>query len=198
MKSSILLTPPVFEPVTLDELKAHARIEESSDDELLTSLLKAARQWAEAFTRRAFIAQTWALYVSGRLYGRKLVLPKGPLISVSKVQFFDEEDNATDWDETNYYVNTACVPGEIVLRFDAAWPEGARGANGVIVEYLAGYGETAADVPEGLKLAIKQLALHWYENRGEAATSSSYARAPLTIEALLNPYRILQIGGACA
>jgi len=197
MKSNILLTPPAVEPVSLVELKAHARIEDSSDDSLLSALIVAARQWAEAYTRRAFVAQTWALYLSREPRGDKIVLPRGPLLSVSKVLTFDEDDTASEWAATNYYVNCVSMPGEVVLRAEASWPVAARRTNGFAVEYVAGYGANADDVPREVRLAMMQLALHWYENRGEALTSGSYARAPLTIEALLNPYRVIQVGGSC-
>ncbi len=198
MKSNVLLSPPTVEAVALAELKAHARIEHSSDDALLTSLVKAARQWAEAYTRRAFLSQGWALYLSGIPRGDKIVLPRGPLLSVEKFQFFDENDAASEWDSSNYHVNAARVPGEIALRSGARWPVPGRRANGIVVEYVAGYGESADAVPADIRLAIMQLALHWYENRGEAAASATYAKAPLTIEALLQPYRVLQAGGSCA
>lgn len=198
MRSNILLTPPTLEPVSLAELKAHARIEDSAEDVLLTALIKAARQWCEAFTRRAFLSQTWALYVSGQPRGDRIVLPRGPLLSVAKVETFDENDAASLWAVSNYYVDTAAVPGEVVLRSGCYWPPIERRANGIVVTYAAGYGSAAESAPEDIRLAIKQLALHWFENRGEALTSATYAKAPLTIEALLNPYRILWAGASCA
>lgn len=197
MKANILLTPPVLEPVGLDELKNFARIEDSGDDDLLASLIAAARQWAEAYTRRAFLGQTWALYLSGPPRGDRISLPRGPLLAVTSVQIFDENDVATDWNNANYYADATSVPGALVLRSGACWPVPGRAANGIVVTYRAGYGEAAACVPEPLRLAVKQLALHWYENRGEALISATYARPPLTIEALLNPYRVLGGGGAC-
>ncbi len=40
---------PIVEPVTLSEVKAQCRVEYDTDDELLTSYITAARQWAEGF-----------------------------------------------------------------------------------------------------------------------------------------------------
>ncbi len=198
MRSSVLLTPPSVEPVALDEMKLHARIGGSDDDVLLTALLRGARQWVEAYTRRALIAQNWALYLTGRPSGEKIVLPRGPIIAVSRFAFFDEDDAEHEWDAGHYYVNNAAVPAEIVLRSGASWPDATRCANGIVIDYAAGYGASADSVPDDIKLAIKQLALHWYEHRGEASTSQTYAKAPLTIEALLAPYRVLGLGASCA
>lgn len=198
MKSSVLLTPPASEPVSLDELKAHARISGNLDDVLLGGLLKGARQWVEAYTRRALIAQTWALYLTGLPRTDRVALSRGPVIVVNKIQFFDEDDEGQEWGTENYYVNNAAVPAEIVLRSGSVWPDATRCANGIVIEYVAGYGANAESVPDEIKLAIRQLALHWYEHRGEASTSQTYAKAPLTIEALLAPYRILSLGASCA
>lgn len=198
MRSNILLTPPSVEPVTLSEVKAHARIESSADDELLTSLLKSARQWCEAYLRRALISQSWALHLSGVPRSDRIVIPRGPLLSVTKIQIFDDHDVATDWGSENYFVNTASQPGEIVLRSGSTWMSPTRCSNGIVIEYIAGYGATAENVPQDIRLAIKQLVLHWYEHRGEASTSSTYARAPLTIEALLQAHKFLHMGMPCA
>ena len=40
---------PIIEPVTLAEAKAQCRVEYDTDDELLSSYITAARQWAEGF-----------------------------------------------------------------------------------------------------------------------------------------------------
>lgn len=198
MNASVLLTPPSAEPVSLDEVKLLARVTHAADDALIALLMKSARQWAEAYTRRAAMTQTWALYVSGMPRTNRIMLPKGPLLSVAQIEFFDDHDNASVWDQANYFVNLERPQGEIVLRSGATWPLAQRCANGMVVTYDAGYGADPSSVPEDFKLAIKQLAVHWYENRGEAVQAANYAKPPLTIEALLNPYRLLSVGGSCA
>jgi uncharacterized phiE125 gp8 family phage protein len=221
MTSFTLLTPPAVEPVLLADMKAQARIDTTADDALATGLITAARQWAERYTGRAFITQTWRLWLDGGLGLEKnwwdgveqgpvtilneansIQLPRPPLASVSNVQTFDNTDTGTVWDPGNYYVDTASEPGRIALRLGCVWPVPLRLVNGIMIEYVAGYGNDGSSVPEPIKLAIKQLATHWYENRGEAAVlaratrdaSSSRAtmNVPLVIQALLDPYRILR------
>lgn len=195
MRSHIQLTPPGAEPVALEAVKAHLRIDGSADDPLLEGLNKAARMWCETYTRRAFVRQSWALWLSEPSACRELVLPRAPLLGVTRVQLFDENDVATDWENANYYVDVAAQPGRIVLRDGAVWPDLKRAANGMMVAYEAGYGDDGSAVPEDVKLAIKQLAAHWYENRGEAITVSAPALVPMTVQALLTPYRLMSMGG---
>jgi uncharacterized phiE125 gp8 family phage protein len=87
-------------------------------------------------------------------------------------------------------VDTAREPGRLALRLGAAWPVPARAANGVMVEYAAGYGTSGADVPEAIRLAIRQLAAFWYERRGDDGA----AEIPASVQALLAPYRLQGLG----
>lgn len=194
MISHSLITPPLVEPVTLVEAKAHARVSHDDDDALLTGLLRAARQWCEHYTRRAFIAQSWALSLSTSPSKRFVELPRAPALGVTSVYLYDEEDVAILWDAANYYVDVGGDPARLVLREGAVWPALIRDVGGMVIEYTAGYGADGVSVPHGIKLAILQLVTHWYEHRGEAITGEAIVKTPLTIEALLAPYRALRLG----
>ncbi len=196
MKTSKLLIPPAVEPVTLEEMKAHARITDNAEDVLLSALIVAARQWCEAYTRRAFIKQTWAQYISARPLGDRIELIRPPLIDVVAVRTYDDADQETIWFDGNYFVDASSEPALLVLRNGKTWADFERAANGMVIEYQAGYGPAPSDVPEVARLAIKQLALHWYEHRGEAVVEGSAAKVPLIIESLLQPLRLISMGGA--
>ena len=47
------------EPVTLAAIKVYLRIEHEDEDDLLQSLITAARSGIEAFTGRALVRQKW-------------------------------------------------------------------------------------------------------------------------------------------
>jgi uncharacterized phiE125 gp8 family phage protein len=189
MTSLVLQTPPALEPVTLAEFKSHARIDGTADDILATGLIIAARQWVEQYTRRALITQTWRLWLDAPPDARSINLPHSPVLTVNSLQYFDEADAATVWSIGNYFVDLASQPARLALRNGAVWPLPIRSTNGLMIEYSAGYGATAAAVPEALKLAIKQIAAHWYEQRGDAVTAG-IALVPLTALAILAPYRL--------
>ncbi|MDD5585629.1 MAG: head-tail connector protein [Alphaproteobacteria bacterium] len=204
MTSLTLAEPPASEPVTLAEIKAHARIDTDVDDALVSSLVIAARQWAEQYTRRAFITQTWRLWLDDIPAGNFVILPRAPLQSVDSVMVFDDSDAGTVWASGNYFADTAREPGRLALRLGAAWPVPGRAVNGLMIEYATGYGDEADAVPEPIRLAIKQLAAHWYEHRGEAVIMSSSrhdavanqagVNVPMVIQALLGPYRLQRLG----
>jgi uncharacterized phiE125 gp8 family phage protein len=56
-----LIQGPAVEPLSLDEAKLHLRVDIVDDDELITVLIQAAREYCEEFCHRAFITQTWKL-----------------------------------------------------------------------------------------------------------------------------------------
>ena len=89
--SSILLTPPAVEPVTLAEAKAYLRVEHDDDDDVIASLIAAARSHIEAQTRRALITQTWQIRRdSWPGDGRIRVVP-APLGEVLAARTYDTE-----------------------------------------------------------------------------------------------------------
>jgi uncharacterized phiE125 gp8 family phage protein len=195
MTASTLIAPPTVEPVTLTEAKAHARIDSNEDDALVTSLITAARQWAERYTNRAFITQTWKLALDTPPKAdapHEILLPKAPLQSVTKVEAFSDTDTPTLWPEANYFVDTSHEPGRLVQRLGATWPAFDRLANGMEVTYVAGYGDDASSVPEPIRAAIRELITDWYQHRGDE-DQYTYRQSAFIAHALLAPYRQMNL-----
>ena len=82
----------------------------------------------------------------------------------------------------------------MVLKNGSSWPTASelRNANAYEVQFRAGYGNAASDVPKPLVQAIKMLALHLYENR-EIATSMNVNLIPNTVAMLFAPYKVLRL-----
>ena len=58
-----LISPPAVEPVTLADMKAHLRVTHDSEDAMIASLIKAAREELEQAAGLALISQGWRLYL---------------------------------------------------------------------------------------------------------------------------------------
>jgi uncharacterized phiE125 gp8 family phage protein len=187
---SILLTAPAVEPLTLAEAKAYLRVETPDDDDLIAALIAGARIHVEAETRRALITQSWRLSRDAwPPDGRLAVLP-APLQTMTAVRVYDESNVSHALDTQTFVPDLA---GSALVFAPWALPMPGRSAAGIELEVVCGYGGAAADVPEPLRQAIRLLVGHWYENRGVVAIGHETAVLPVTVAALLAPYRVLSL-----
>ena len=187
----VLATAPSVEPVTTAEAKAHLRVDISDDDTLIGSLVTAARALVEQNTRRALVTQTWDLFADEWPEGRAFVLPMAPLQSVTGVYYTPDGSSEATFASANYVVDAKSEPGRVMLQSAASWPgDTLEEVNGVRVRFVAGYGLAAA-VPEPLKMAIKLIVGHWYENREAVAVTGAIPKEmPMAVDYLLWPYRV--------
>ncbi len=187
-----LVTGPTVEPLTTAEAKSHLRVDVTDDDTLIDALVKAARQRLEEETSRAFITQTWRLNLSSWPCHGIIRLPRPPLATVVSVIYTDVDGVARTWAATNYHTLLTMEPGAIVLPPLGGWPgESLYTGLPIAVQYTCGYGATAASVPEPLRVALRMLLGHWYENREAVAVAAMQVlKLPMSVEWLLDPYRM--------
>jgi uncharacterized phiE125 gp8 family phage protein len=153
-----LITAPQAEPITLAEAKSHLRITANDEDALIETWIKAAREYCEGYQNRAYITQTWELALDSFPNERIMKIPLPPLQSVTSIKYYDTEGTETVFPSDDYEVDTYSEPGRISLGYGKSWPSSIlRPVNGVIITFTAGYGDTAADVSEKVKQAIKVL-----------------------------------------
>lgn len=189
-----LVTGPTIEPITLAEAKAQCRVEASLTDEdtLINGYIAAARRWCEKVDRRAFLTQTWQLWLDAWPASNAIKLRLPPLQSVSSIVHYDDADVATTFAASNYYVDTVSEPGRVVLRSAASWPNATlREANGICVTFVAGWA-AAASVPATLKQAVQLVVGYWYENREAAVIGAVSREIELGVRALLDTERMIR------
>jgi len=156
---------PAIEPITVQELKDFSGIDYTEHDEMLEGFIEAVRGAAEEYTGRAFIEQTIQMKMD---YWPDTVveLPRPPLISVTKVATLDEDDAETEYDSDNYYVITQGTPGKVVLKKSVTAPQNTvRDHGGFLIEFKAGYGSGASDVPGIICNGVKAWAAIVYATR---------------------------------
>lgn len=177
----------------------------STADPQVSSLIVAAREWAEGDTHRALIAQTWALTLDefprcsvyqtwqnplGWLRAHEICLPWPALRSVVSIEYVDTNGDTQTLDSSTYTVDTSSLPGRVYPAYGAAWPATRCQPNAVTITYTAGYGGTS-DVPVAIKQGMLLVIGDLYRNR-EAQTASPgltlFAQNPTALN-LLAPYR---------
>ena len=178
-------TGPASEPVTLTQVKAQLRITGTSEDTRLGDLITAARELVEAYTHRALITQTWEQYHDRWPNGKGFGLAKGRAISLTSITYIDELDNSDTFDTTDVDLATWEDPyPRITLKEGIDWPTVTlRPHDGVIVKFVAGYGNAAA-VPAPLKQAIIMAVTALYDGCPETVDGMPGVRS------LIGPYVI--------
>ena len=153
---------PFVEPITLDEIKDHLRIQHNNHDSQLIGLITASREWVESYTNRALVEQTWKCYLQGWPSGDEFELPFPPLQSVTSIKYTDSDDDETEWDSDEYEVDTDSEPGRIILAYGESWPSTTlHPKNPIEIEFVAGYNSDGSpadyrvNIPEAIKNAIK-------------------------------------------
>jgi uncharacterized phiE125 gp8 family phage protein len=181
----IFVDGPAVEPVPLAEMKAYLRVDDddSAQDQVIAGLVKAARLTVEGASRRVLVEQRWRVALDRWPQDRTVLLPLSPLISVESIKVFDAKGAAAGIAAGAIDSDRFSDPPRIAVS-DA--PEPGRARNGILIEVLAGYGGTAEAVPAGLRLAIKILVAHWFENRGDLAGEQIL---PPEAFALVAPFR---------
>ena len=195
----VVMTPPAVEPVSLAELKLHCRVDHTEEDTLLSSLITTARMRVEKFLGRTLIttglaatADTWPLSCDD--YFHAIIVPMPPLISVTLITYTDLSSGAaTTLASSEYVVDTYSTPGRIVPAYNVVWPSTRTKPNSVIIAYTAGYGTTAASVPDPIRTAIKIDAADLYRNRETNITGTIVAELPGGVQDLLSMYRVYEV-----
>jgi uncharacterized phiE125 gp8 family phage protein len=189
--SSILLTPPAVEPVTLAQAKSFLRVEHDDDDAAIAALIAGARMHVEAQTRRALMAQSWRIARDAWPESGRLALLPVPLRALTAVRIYQEGGAAQALDPDGFALDAASAPAQLTVPRDM--PRPGRALAGIEIDFEAGYGASADDVPEPLRHAIQILVAHWYENRGVIGASGEVALLPESAAALIAPYRVLAL-----
>ena len=187
--SSILLTAPAVEPVTLDEARAFLRVEHNDDDEVIAALSASSRVHVEAQTRRALITQSWRVSADAWPADGRLPVRPAPLQTLDAARVYDVDGVAHEVDTQAFVADLA---NSTLIFAPWAVPAPGRFAAGIELDVTVGYGDAAIDVPEALRQAIRLLTAHWYENRGLAAVGTVTV-LPSTVAALIAPYRVLSL-----
>ncbi len=182
-----LVTPAAVEPVALDDVKRHMRLDEGAFNADVTSLIVAARLMAETITRRALNTQTWDYKLDA--FPNELSIPLPPLQTVSSIKYIDVNGVEQTLSASVYDVDTDSEPARVRPAHGESWPSTRDDMNAVVVRFVAGYGNNATDVPETIRQAIKILVMHWFEN--PELTSPLIKQAPMSVQSLLGNYRVL-------
>lgn len=139
--------------ISLEAARLAARVDgDELDDDVLTAAI-AYTEAAEHLTNRAFVQSSWKAGYRG--FGAEMVLPKPPLVSVTRVAFYDPDGALRVLDPQDYFVDVDAEPAALTPAPGRMWPQTIDRKNAVEVQYICGYGPTEASVPQTVKQYVK-------------------------------------------
>jgi uncharacterized phiE125 gp8 family phage protein len=180
------VTAPTVEPVTVEELKADRRVVVDDEDTLIASYLLSARRVIERVSGLALLEQTWELALDAFPCAHHenpraaILLPKPPLRSVVSIKYTDADGTLQTLASSEYTVDTRAFPGSVCPAYGKAWPGIRSVPNAIVVQFTAGYGTTAEEVPETLRDAVRLEAGDRYEHREDQADDTIVSRGAIT------------------
>lgn len=193
------MTGPSVEPVTTTEAKTHLNVSGTSKDTYIGTLVTTARRQIERYLNRALINQNWKVYYD--YWKHEMLIPFGNLQIAGAspgpaspvVKYRSTDGTLTTLTEADYYwVVTTTDPGRIVRKHDVTYPELQDGRPDAIeIAFTAGFGATAASVPEEIKHAMKLLITDYYEHRGEVVIGQ-VNKIPSYVTDLIHSYKLYE------
>lgn len=182
--------PPARLPVDEKEAKNFLRVEHDEDSLLINALTSAAPSQGEKYTNRCFITRTITGVFSGFELSNSELYPfitirRAPLTSLTSFKVYT--GGAWVDIDSDYY--------ELVQTH--SFPRILYSGSGLICDkvkyplqavFVCGYG-SVSDVPDDIKLAIKQHINFLYENRGDVHAEGKLGM-PIVSQSLYGKYRI--------
>ena len=187
-----LLTGPAAEPLELDDLKAHLRLDGEDEDQYLASLITTSRLHVEAAMGLALITQRWLWQADRWPPGGCVELPIRPVQAIEQVSVMTAGASEDVIGAGDYEADIAGGVARLVAASGSLPQPGVR-LGGARITFRAGFGDGAGDVPDQIRHALKLLAAHWYEVRDPVHIGSHTARVPDIVSDLLAPYKVRRL-----
>jgi uncharacterized phiE125 gp8 family phage protein len=170
-------TYPASNCLTVDQLKAHLRVDFDDEDTLLLSIIQAAELFVQKHTGRFIMTHTID-QSNDDWQGGYIELLGMPLRSITHIKYIDVDDVEQTLSTDDYYINDVRSPALIQLK--STPPQIANRVGAVRLRYDVGHSQSS-DVPANIKQAILQLCADMYERR-----EARIHEKPTTVEYLLN------------
>jgi uncharacterized phiE125 gp8 family phage protein len=180
-----VITPSAGSPVTAAELRAHLRLNDTSEDTQLADWLAAATALFEIRTCRPVLSTTYrqhAYQFVGPLY-----LMRGGVSAISSVHFYDTSDTLQLLDPTDYQTDITGTPAAVWCP-SGGYPVTSYNKRPVAYcDFVAGWAN-ASTTPPLVKTGIKLLASHWYMQH-EAFSADTLKSIPAGFDDIVNSYK---------
>lgn len=203
MEKLVVVTPPASLPVTIDEAFSFANLHEGEEQSEVQWLIEAARDFIEGTTGRTLINTVYDWILPE--WRDPFELPKVPIVpnvaggysSVTSIQYIDADGNAQYWrlDTGNTILVADDHRAHLYRHPDVTFPSTYVRPDAVTIRFTAGYGATAASVPDRCKLAVLMLVNHLWVNRDSVLAGMAVNKVPGTVDMVIRHLRTHWVAG---
>ena len=206
-----LVAPPAVEPLTADEARARLNIGAEVSDDVINAYIMASRQTidgAGGWLNRALITQSWRGHLDAFPCGGRLYIPLPPLQQLAISYIGDAGDSVTLTEGVDYKLTQKAQRPYITPI--GSWPSSAIGSDAITLDFIAGYGDDGASVPEPIRTAIALGVghIHHVASRNPAVTMEQeegigqtrygvtaevFTVIDTTVQSLLSTYRVIVV-----
>lgn len=178
---------PLAEPVSLDIAKTHLRLTHDDEDMLVSAMISMARATCEDRLQRTLITTSWRLTLPA--FQPEIQLAMGDVQRVTAIRYVDQAGLMQSLAPSDYQLGRIHGRPVVVPAAGGSWPATHAGVlEAVTIDYQAGYGDTARDVPHPLKSWILLAIGDLFENRQATVIGSTVNPLPFA-DGLLDTYR---------
>jgi uncharacterized phiE125 gp8 family phage protein len=179
------LSPPLAEPLTLAEVRAHLRLDTEDEDALLVSLITVAREHLERETGLVLAGRAFRLCLDTWPGDGILTIARGPVRQVTDVTVYGGAGEPSAVDLDGHLLDGEARQARLWLR---DMPAPGRVLNGIEVDFVAGFGESGVEVPETLKRAMLLHIAAMFACRGVVPADAQPAVVPPGYDRLVAPF----------
>lgn len=178
--------------ITIEQAKAHLRVEHSDEDPLIDSLIASAFRYIENRTGQVFDQRPGMVQLIDSLPagGAGLELQWTPVRSVSEVSYVNNAGARETLPGTAVELDPRGVYPLLFPAGTGSWPEHRPQRASVQITVNAGYESLPADVRAAALLVVG----HLYEHRESVVVGTGATELPMGVEMLLAPYVIHRVG----
>lgn len=187
----------VTEPITLNEAKAHLRIETSftDDDTYITTLISVARNICENYVGFMLAHNTKVHYYMDAFPDNEVIYLYGVsnLVSLT-IHYDDQNGNNQLLDSSLYNIDVHSIPSRIFLKENSNFPSTSDSIPSAVNITIDAGPLASYELPRSLYQAILLTIGHLYENRQNVVVGDGKPHeVPQTAEYLMNSFRVISI-----
>lgn len=175
--------------LSLEACKAHLRVVDDSEDDLIAALRDAAIEYVERYCGVKLGPQTgltWRAESLPSASSAHVDLALRPVTALTSIAWQDSEGGAVEGNTADFRFSES---GMLRPAIGTSWPSGVAGE--VVVTFDAGY--AASEAPNTLLSAVKLMLGHLYINREAVIVGTIMGEAPLGVAALCAAHRPVMI-----